>query len=216
VKRSLAGLFAVLCATGVLSAVQMTLDPRAISEAIAIGQSRVDVNRARFHAPYRTSVAKAPVDSIEVVTPFRLVAMHAESRARAGDRSFGQRQAFAILSVSPAELEVWVELTFHPLNTYVGVPPYEVALIDTNGVRTPPRTIQHVPRHGPRVDGEPLLGLPGAGGIALPGGSEPMTGGSVTAQFDGRPLNATGVYQVVVVEGRTELARVSVDFAKLR
>jgi hypothetical protein len=215
VKRSLAALFAVLCATGVLSSVQVTLDPRAISEAIAIGQSRVDANRARFHAPYRMPVARAPIDSIEVVTPFRLVAMHAESRARAGDRSFGQRQAFDILSASPAELEIWVELTFHPLNTYVGVPPYEVALIDTNGVRTTPRTIQHVPRHGPRVDGEPLR-LPGAGGIALPGGSQPMTGGSVTAQFDGRPLNATGVYQVVIVEGKTELARVRVDFAKLR
>jgi hypothetical protein len=193
----------------------MTLDPRAISEAIALGQSRVDANRARFHAPYRMSVARAPIDSIEIVTPFRLVAMHAESRARTGDRSFGQRQAFEILSASPAELEVWVDLTFHPQNTFVGVPPYEVALIDAAGVRTLPRTIQHLPRHGARVDGEPLR-LPGGGGIALPGGSQPMTGGTVTAQFDGRALRADGVYQIVIVEGKIELARVRVDFAKLR
>ena len=205
----------MLCATGAASAVQMTLDARAISEALTIGQSRVDADRARFHAPYRLPVSKPPIDFVEVVTPFRRVVLHAESRARVGDRSFAQRQALEMLNASPPELDIWVELTFHPLNAYVGVPPYEVSLIDRSGVRIPPRVFERLPRYGARVDGEPLR-LPVPGGIALRGGSQPMLGGTIVAQFDGRPLNPNGAYDVLIVEGKAELARVRVDLGKLR
>ena len=213
-RRTLAWMLGMFCATAPLPAVQMMLDPRAVSEAIAIGQTRVDADRARFHGPYRLAVNRAPIDFIEVVTPFRRVALHAESRARVGDRLFGQRQALEMLNAAPAELDVWVELTFHPQNNYVGVPAYEVALI-AGGARIPPRSAERVPRYGPRVDGEPLP-LPVPGGIALPGGSQPLLGGTIMARFDGRLLNVNGVYDVVIVEGRTELARVRVDLAKLR
>jgi hypothetical protein len=213
-RRGLAGMLWVLSATAILSAVQMTLDPRTVSDAIAIGQSRADAERARFHAPYRMQVGKAPVDAIEVVTPFRRVVLHAESRTRSGDRSFGQRQALELLNASPAELEIWVDLTFHPLNTYVGVPAYDVYLIDTAGTRIPPRTVERLPRYGARVEGEPSR-LPVPGGSAG-GRAQPLLGATVTAQFDGRLLNAIGAYDAVVVEGKTELARTRVDFAKMR
>ena len=213
--RNLAWVLWIPYVTATLSAVQMTLDARAVSEAIAIGQSRVDADRARFHAPYRIPVNKPPIDFVEVVTPFRRVVMHTESRARVGDRSFGQRQALELLNATPAELDIWVELTFHPLNTYVGVPPFEVLLADRSGVRIPPRAFERLPRYGARVDGEPSrLAVPG--GIALPGGSQPMLGGTIIAQFDGGPINATGVYDVLIVEGKAEPARVRVDLGRLR
>ena len=218
-SRTLAWTLWMLCAAAPLAAVQvavqMMLDPRAIGEAIAIGQTRVDADRARFHRPYRLPVNKAPIDFIEVVTPFRRVALHAQSRARIGDRSFGQRQALELLNASPVALDVWVELTFHPQNNYVGVPAYEVSLIAAGGARIPPRSVERVPRYGPRVEEEPLR-IPVPGGIVLPGGSQPLLGGTVMAQFDGRSLNASGTYDVVIVEGRNELARVRVDLAKLR
>jgi hypothetical protein len=160
-------------------------------------------------------VNKAPIDFIEVVTPFRLVAIHAESHARIGDRSFNQRQAFELAANATAELEISVELTFHPQHTYVTVPQYEVALIDRSGTRVPPRTFTRVPRFGVRVEGDPLR-IPVPGGVARSGVTEPMHGGSVTAQFDGRLLDANGTYDVVVEEARRELARVRVDLGKLR
>lgn len=213
--RTLTWALSIICATATLSAVQMTLDARAVTEAIAIGQSRVDADRARFHAPYRVPVNKPPIDFVEVETPFRRIALHAESQARIGNRLFGQRQALDMLNAAPAELEVWVELTFHPLNTYVGVPPFEVWLTDRSGVRVRPRALERVPRYGARVDGEPSrLAVPG--GLAVAGGSQPMLGGTIIARFDGGPLNATGAYDVLIVDGKAELARASVNFAKLR
>lgn len=205
----------LFCATAVLSAVQMTLDPKAISEAMALGQSRSEKDRRGFHAPYRMPVNKAPIDFVEVVTPFRRVALHAEAHARIGDRSFNQRQAFELLAAAPADVEVLVELTFHPQHTYVGVPPYVVSLIDRSGVRVRPRNFSQVPRFGVRVDDNPIR-IPMPGGVARSGVTEPMTGGTVTAQFDGRLLNANGTYDIVVEEEKRELARVNVDLGKLR
>ena len=50
----------LLCAVASSSAMQPTLDRRAIEEAIQIGQSRLDAERARFHAVYRiTGVTSA-------------------------------------------------------------------------------------------------------------------------------------------------------------
>jgi hypothetical protein len=195
------------------AAMQMTLDPRAVDEAIAIGQSRIDVQRTRFHAPYRLAVGRAPLDYIEVITPFRRVALAAEARTRVGDRSFGQRQAFELLSTASNQLELWFELTFHPLNTLVGVPAYDIALEPSGGGRILPRTVNRIPRYGARVEGELPFPAPGS---ALPGGSQPMLGGIVITEFDGRVLDATGAYDVVVREAGKELARVRLELGRVR
>ena len=52
------------------AAVSIVLDRRDLEEAIAIGQSRIDTIRQRFHAGYRIVVSTAPLDYIEVVTPW--------------------------------------------------------------------------------------------------------------------------------------------------
>jgi hypothetical protein len=217
-RLRLTGLF-VLCAVVSEAAVQMTLEPRAVSEAIAIGQSRIEADRTRFHAPYHVPVNKAPVDFVEVVTPFRRVVLSAEARARIGDRSFGQRLAFEVLDAAPAQIDISAEFTFHPLNTFVGVPAYEISLTDASRVRLQPRSFEVRARYGPRVEGTPLpLPVPGgqAGPVTPRGASQPLLGGTVVAQFDARPLNLNGTYDVVVAESGKELARVGVDFSKLR
>src|SRR5688572_5242438 len=81
----------LLCSVAA-AAVETPLTPRAIDEALTIGQSTLERVRGRFHAPYRVAVNRGPVDYIEVITPFRRVALAGEERARIGDRSFGQRQ----------------------------------------------------------------------------------------------------------------------------
>ena len=203
-----------LAGSQVAAALQVTLDPRSISEAIAIGQSRVDRERVAFHAPYRLTVNKAPVDYIDVVTPFRRVVLAAEGRAQVGDRSFSQRQAMEMLTVAPPDIDLYVELTFHPLHTFVGVPDYGVMLGEPSGAVISPRVVDRVPRHDPRVEGTPLLLPPG--GVPLPSRGQPMLGGTIIARFDARQLKAAGRYAVMVEDSGKELARAQTDFAKLR
>src|SRR4029453_8197881 len=125
--------------TAAVSAFEPSLDPRSLADAIDLGQSRIDDVRSRFHAAYHIEVMQPPVDYIEVVTPFRRIALDAEARARAGERLYGQREALATLGDNPSRLDVVVELTFHPLNNYVGVPAFTVSLQPPGGRAIEPR-----------------------------------------------------------------------------
>jgi hypothetical protein len=193
-------------------AVQTALDARAVNEAIAIGQSTAVRERTRFHATYRLLVNRAPIDYIEVVTPFRRIVLEAEARAAIGDRTFGQRRGLELLGTGPLVIELVVEMTFHPLNTFVGVPDYAIALIAKGLPPLRPRAIDRFPRHGPRVEGAPL---PSPNAIPL-STDQPLLGGAMVARFEAQLVNATGVYDVVVEEGGKELARARADLASMR
>jgi len=202
------------------AAVDLALDANDVAAAIALGQSRIERDRVRFHQPYRTIVGKAPLDYIDIVTPFRRVVIAAEASVLAGDRTFGQRKALELAAATDLELDIIAELTFHPLNNYVGVPAYTIRLehrgpgsdprAPVSGVR--PRTFELIPRYGMRVDGAPPSG---SGGIT-PGKSQPLLGGALIAHFDGKTLDATGAYDVVIGEAGKELARARVNLAALR
>jgi len=211
------GLFlAVLLVTAAaLAAFQQTLDPRSLAEAIDIGQSRIDDVRSRLHAAYHIDVSKAPVDYVEIVTPFRRIALDAEARAHAGNRLYGQREALATLGDDPSRVDVVAELTFHPLNTFIGVPGYTITLQPGNGPAIEPRQIARIPRFGPRLSGMPLP-YPYMTSPPAPNGSQPLLGGSIIATFDGQALDPRGSYGVVISDSGKELARARVDFGKLR
>jgi hypothetical protein len=192
-----------------------SLDPRDVSDAIVIGQSRVDSDRARFHQPYRLLVNRAPIDYVDVVTPFRRVVLATEERRRNGERPLAQRDGLALAAASGGRLQLYVEMTFHPLNTFVGVPPYVVALVPAGSTSQSivPLELERIPRHGPRVDGLP----PGAAAPSAPSGrQEPVLGGTVIASFDGSTLNPNGVYDVVVSESGKEGVRVRLNLGTIR
>jgi hypothetical protein len=199
-----------------LLAFEPTLSLRSLSDAVDIGLSRMDDVRSRFQAAYHINVAKPPIDYIEVVTPFRRVALDAEAHTHAGDRLYGQREALAMLGDDPSRVDIVVEMTFHPLNTFVGVPGYSVSLVPVpDGPRMLPRNETRLPRFGPRLSGTPLP-YPYAVGSPVPNGSQPLLGGSVIGTFDGSTLDPQGTYWVVVSDADKELARARVDFSKLR
>ncbi|HEU5258516.1 MAG TPA: hypothetical protein VFU28_21165 [Vicinamibacterales bacterium] len=207
---------AILAAlTAAVSAFEPALDPRSLSEAIDLGQSRIDDVRSRFHAAYHIDVMQPPVDYIEVVTPFRRIALDADARTRAGERLYGQREALATLGDNPSRLDIVVELTFHPLNNYVGVPAFTVALMAPGGKAIEPRTIGRVPRFGPRLSGAPLP-YPYVANSAAPQGSQPLLGGSIIATFDGAALDARGTYLTVIRDSGKDVANATVDLARLR
>jgi len=206
---------ALFAATTSFVSFERTLDPRSLSDAIDMGQSRIDDLRSRLHALYHVEVARAPIDYIEVVTPFRRVALEAEARTRAGERLFGQRQALATLGTDPSRVDIVIEMTFHPLNTFVGVPAYAVtlqALVDAPPLL--PQQISHIPRFGPRLS--TARPYPYSVGTPPQKGGQPLLGGTIVAMFDGLALDAQGSYFAVISDSGKELARGRVDFAKLR
>lgn len=195
---------------------EAVLDSRTLDEAIAIGQSRVESVRARFQQAYRTQVNQPPVDYIEIITPFRRVELASEE-ARTSVRRFGQREARTLLAAARGDVELVVEFTFHPHNTYLGVPSYDVALEAVAAATPPvrPRSVDRSPRHGARVQGLPSpYPAPPVPGVPL--GSGPLLGGTVTAAFDGGLLDPEGTYDVVVSDAGRLVARARVSFARLR
>ena len=205
----------MLCAGSSLAGFEQALDRRLIDDALAVGHSRIEAIRTRYHEPYRIQVARPPVDYTDIVTPFRRVALLAEERAQAGRRLF-QSETIALLGDRATLVEIFVEMTFHPLNVFVGVPAYDVELTTVaSGARIDPLRIERIPRFGARLEGVPLpsrfVGAP-----SLPGESQPMLGGTVVATFSAGALNPNGVYEVVVSEKERELARVRVDVGTLR
>ena len=194
------------------SAYSPRLDQRAIDEAVSIAQSYSDAARERFHQSYRVHIALAPVDHIDVTTPFRRLVTAAGDRARIGDRFFGQRDAAAVLARHGEGIEVAIELTFHPLNTYVGIPDYDVSMRSPDARVIRARGVQRVPRFTARVTGAPILGT--APGIGV--GGQPLLGGTVLARFERADLDPQGTYDVVIEETRKEVARGRIELAKLK
>lgn len=200
-----------------LPAFMPALDVRAIQEAIAIGHSSLEGERRRFHEPYRVSSARAPVDFVDVITPFRRVVMAAESRARQGDHRFGQRDALELLSREGAHVTVRAEFTFHPLNTFVIVPDYRVVLVGKGQLPVAPSGSDRLARFGPRTtDDLPTAATPGGLAQLTPGRSQPMLGATLVATFELERIDARGSYEVVVSESGRDLARAGVDMARLR
>jgi len=197
------------------AAYEATLGADAIAEAIRIGQSRIDRVRVDYYRAYRLDIRNPPVDYVELVTPFRRVVLAVEEQARLGGRSFRQQEARAVLAGHGNTLELFVELTFHPQNAYVGVPAYEVMLVrGSPEVALPPLVLQRVPRFGPRVDTGPTRSPYPA--PSVPAGGQPTLGGTLVAKFDGARLDPRAPYDVVVREKEKELARATVDLASLR
>jgi len=196
----------------------LELDRRALEVAQGLGRSPIAADHARFHAAYRVTIDEPPVDYLEVITPFRRVVLTSESAVVAG-RRVGQRQALDALGDDPQQVDLVIELTFHPLNTFVGVPDYTVTLVPASPDEEPiePRSVARVPRNGPRVT-QPLLPTPlPVGQTPLPQGSQPLVGGTLIVALDGRQLDEAGVYDVVIADGAgEEVARATVDMGAFR
>jgi hypothetical protein len=212
---------AALLALAGLQAAQIDLDPKTVTEAIAIGQATFEAERLRFHRPYQFSIARPPLDSVDVVTPFRRVVIAAELRARSGDRRFGQRDGFAVAQRYPGQISVHAELTFHPLNALVLVPRYSILFVTTRGLRVEPLLVDSVARYFARTGDAALPTPPSVTGVtppALPGRSQPMLGATVVAFFDGGNLQKPEdpARELLIEEAGQILARLPIDLNRLR
>jgi hypothetical protein len=209
----LAAIVMVIAGATALAGVQTNVDLPAIDEALTLIRSGSASELARFNEPYRVKVEKAPVDYLEVVTPFRRIVLAGTAKVAVGDRSFGQRQAIESLSEGGDRLDVYAELTLSPLNTYIGVPDYVVALIDRAGTRIEATGTTRLSRWTPRLPGPPAVApfqTP-----TTPRGS-PLIGATVIAGFDLKMLAPAATYDVIVELGKEELAREGIALGGMR
>src|SRR4029434_9560973 len=108
--RAAAAITCVACGVVSTDAVQLTLDRRALDEAINIGQSRIESERRRFHVPYRVRVARSPIDWIDVITPFHRVELAAEMNARSGRLIVSQHEGFYVLKGAAEHIHLLIAL----------------------------------------------------------------------------------------------------------
>ncbi len=113
-----------------------------VASAIQVGISRADIERAirisrqdeperqQFHLKYVIRFAHPTVDSFEVISELRRVVLAAEERGRVGDFRFDARDAEQVLQPWRGRVSIIAHLRFHPQNTLVTVPPYEMRLAD--------------------------------------------------------------------------------------
>ena len=214
VRRASAVLALLASAVPASTAFELRFDRPVLEAALSIGQSRVQTVHTRFHEPYRIKVAAAPVDFVEIVTPFRKVVLAAESAWRTAGSLYGLRAAQETLGAGD-EVAVYVEMTFHPHNTFIGMPDYRIAL-GQDGNDVLPASIERIPRSGPRLEDVPSISLPVPGGVVTPKRSQPVTGGTLIAHFATGILDAQGIYEVRVLDGAKALGTARVDFSKLR
>lgn len=212
-------LAAGLAPAAAVAALTFPLDHIAIQEALAIANSSTESTHLRFHADYRVPVNKAPVDFVSIVTPFRRVVLSGETSLRQRGRMFGQREAMASLKPDPDRLEVYVELTFHPHNTFVAVPGYTIALepLSFRGPAVVPADVVRLSRVGPRLDDTRYpFPYPYPGAPENAAGGDPLVGGTLNGRFWASELEPKAMYEVVVRDGVKELARARIDLARLR
>ena len=196
-----------------LAGVQTNVDLLAIDDALTLIRSGSPAELTRFNEPYRVKVEKAPVDYLEVVTPFRRIVLAGVAKSAVGDRSFGQRQAIDSLAEGGERLDVYAEMTLNPFNTYIGVPDYVVALIDRSGKRLEATATTRLSRWTPRLAGPPAV--PPFQAVTIPLGS-PLIGATVIAGFELKTLVPDARYDVIVELGKEELARAGIALGGMR
>jgi len=166
--------------------------------ALSIGRA-FDEERARFHKPYVLAVNDPTVEQIEVVTEFRRVVLFAEEQIRRGDHMFSVRQVEAAMRPWHGKVTFVARLRFHPMNTFMSVPPYDITIGD------PPVASLEVRRTA-------NYGFVSNKKQAAPA---PLTGAVVESDFDAADIGQAVRPFRVVLQGK-EVIRTSVDFATLQ
>jgi hypothetical protein len=169
-----------------------------VDRALSIGRA-FDRERAQFHTPYIIPIADPTVERLEIVTEFRRVVLFAEEQIRKGDHMFGLREAERAVAPWHGKVTIVARLRFHPLNTFIDTPPYQVV------IGNPPLEALAVRRTS-------LYAV--AGPNPKPGTHAALNGAIVEADFDAEAVAHDLRPVRVMLEGK-EVARATVDFGRL-
>jgi len=112
-----------------LSAIILQPTAKDVERALKLAQAR-DAPRAEFHKPYIVHPDHPLLEQLEVITEYRRYVMATEEQLRMGNWLFAQsaQRAQEKLASWRGRLTVAARLRFHPQNTLIGLPPYELAI----------------------------------------------------------------------------------------
>ena len=198
------------------------IDREQLDEALLFGRQATTAERQAFHDGYQRTLKDSLVRRISIVSEYRRVVLTLEEKMRLLDRNYGQRQMTQMLVPWRGLVEVIAEVQFHPQNTYIGVPLYDVLLVRLDGPAAGsvivPEANDRRPHFGiywdPPPMGSPWWPFPPTNAPVL-GRSEPITGGWLQARFDAG-LVTTGRFDIVVKDCAAQLGLAHFDMVAIR
>ena len=164
-----------------------------------------EATRALFHASYRVAVDDPLIEHLEIVTEFRRFVLAAEDQLKAGNWMMARggfdpkgRSVKDLLQPLSGQVSLRARLRFHPHNSYVTLPAFDIllgepTLLAISAVRTP-HTIA-------------ATGKPGTRDIFI---------GATIEIFYNAPTIDDRELPVRLFSEGMELARVRVDFSRLQ
>jgi len=193
----------LLAAQAPVAAVIEQLTERDIANALNIANGS-ESSRTLFHAPYIIAINDPTIEHLEAVTEFRRFVLSAEDQLKTGNWMMARggydtkgRSVRDLLRPLGGQVSLRARLRFHPQNSYTLLPAFDIllgepTLLAMNATRTPQISL---------ASGEP-------------GSHDVMTGATIEV-FYNAPTIADRVLPVRLIFEGKELARASVDFARL-
>lgn len=160
--------------------------------------------RAQFHTPYIVPFKDATVEQLEIITELRRLVLAAEEQLQAGNWMLGRggfdqkgRTLRDLLKPLSGQVSIRARLRFHPHNSYVVLPPFDILVGEPTLVAEQTMRTAHVtPASG---DGKTRDFIYGA---------------TIETSFEARSINDRALPVRLVSEGK-ELARAVVDFSRI-
>ena len=179
----------------------LILQPTAkdVERALKLAQAR-EAKRAEFHKPYIVHPDHPALEQLEAITEYRRYVMATEEQLRMGNWLFAQsaQRAQEKLASWRGRLTVAARLRFHPQNTLIGLPPYELAIANPD---LAPLELTRTPINamlsGRRNDLQ-----------------APLIGATLEAVFDAAVVGQTARPVILSLNGQP-VASVIFDFSKL-
>jgi hypothetical protein len=168
-------------------------------EAVLTIARGTEAVRAAFHAPYVLDTDDPALESLEVITERRRLALIAAERIAIGDPLFtrGTLRAEEALRPWRRKVAIAARFSFPPNNAYATAPPVDISLAGGPAQRLD-------------LKGETLFAQPSAN----PAQPIPVVGARGEAIFDAVSL-ARASRTIVVRLGDREIARVAIDFSRI-
>ena len=195
---------ALLLAGAPVAAVTEVLTERDYAYAISIANGS-EATRTLFHTPYTLVVNEPTIEHVEVVTELRRFVLAAEDQLKAGNWMMARggfdpkgRTLKDLLRPLEGQVSIRARLRFHPQNSYIVLPAFDILLGDPtllaiNAIRTP---------HITRASGEP-------------GTRDIIDGATIEVFYNAPTVDDRTLPIRMLLEGK-ELTRVSVDFSRLQ
>lgn len=161
--------------------------------------------RALFHSAYLVAVDHDTIEDLDVVSEFRRFVLAAEDQLKAGNWMMGRggfdpkgRTLKDVLRPLEGQLSIRVRLRFHPHNSYIALPAFDILLGEPTLLAINATRIPHITP----ADGEP--------------GTRDVIHGATIEVFYNSPTINDRVLPIRIVSEGEELTRVNFDFSRIQ